>query len=604
MKYGLMYYKSTDNIGDDIQTYVAIKYLPHIDYYIDREALSCFIPEKKEYVSMIMNGWYIHNKIAWPPSPYINPLLISVHFKDREDTDVGDLYLKGIGGDYLKRHGLVGARDIETKKRLEKNGIGAYFSGCMTLTLDKFENVEKKNKICVVDVEENVIKKIEQNSDCDIEILSHFLNPKITESKSFEERMRDVEDLLKKYQQAHLVVTTRLHVMLPCIALGTPVILLHKKVYDEDRLGAFLNYADNYVEEDFLNMDIKEILEKPKQNSDKYIEIRDELNCKCSNFVQACESGNLEILSKDLPEIDEYKKYVRNLMWYKDIYEKERLALENVEKRRVQEFENYHKELLQIQENLKSEMLKNKPKSEVTISVNNVYKTFNVYLDKANTVKEKMLFFSRNHKEKREVLKGVNLEIRRGEVVALIGANGSGKSTLLKLMTKILYPNKGMIETKGKLTSLLELGAGFHPDFSGRENIYFNASIFGLTKKEIDGKLQDIISFSELENFIDNPVRTYSSGMFMRLAFSVAINVNADILLVDEILSVGDEHFQNKCINKMLDLKKQGKTMVFVTHSMETARKLCDRAIWLCYGKIQMDGDVNEVIEKYVEENR
>ena len=239
--------------------------------------------------------------------------------------------------------------------------------------------------------------------------------------------------------------------------------------------------------------------------------------------------------------------------------------------------------------------------SDNAICVNNVYKTFNVYLDKANTVKEKMLFFSRNRKEKREVLKNVNLNIKKGEVVALIGTNGSGKSTLLKLMTKILYPNRGTIETTGKLTSLLELGAGFHPDFSGRENIYFNAAIFGLTKKQIDERLDDIIKFSELENFIDNPVRTYSSGMYMRLAFSVAINVNADILLIDEILSVGDEHFQNKCIQKMLDLKSEKKTMVFVTHSMESVRKLCDRAVWLYNGKIELDGDINYVIEKYIE---
>jgi len=238
---------------------------------------------------------------------------------------------------------------------------------------------------------------------------------------------------------------------------------------------------------------------------------------------------------------------------------------------------------------------------EYAICVKDVYKNFNVYLDKANTIKEKLLFLSRNRKEKREVLKGINLNIKKGEAVALIGTNGSGKSTLLKLMTKILYPNSGTIKINGKLTSLLELGAGFHPDFSGRENIYFNASIFGLTKKEIDEKLNDIIEFSELKNFIDNPIRTYSSGMFMRLAFAVAINVNADILLVDEILSVGDEHFQNKCIEKMLELKKQGKTMVFVTHSMESARKLCNRAVWLYNGKIQMDGNSDEVIKKYVE---
>ena len=199
-------------------------------------------------------------------------------------------------------------------------------------------------------------------------------------------------------------------------------------------------------------------------------------------------------------------------------------------------------------------------------------------------------------------LKGINLNIKKGEAVALIGVNGSGKSTLLKLMTKIIYPNQGKIIINGKLTSLLELGAGFHPDFSGRENIYFNASIFGLTKKQIDDRLEQIIEFSELRDYIDNPVRTYSSGMFMRLAFAVAINVDADILLVDEILSVGDQHFQEKCINKMKQLKSEGKTMVFVTHSLDSAKELCDRAVWLSNGVIRMDGNTNEVIEKYIEE--
>ena len=241
-------------------------------------------------------------------------------------------------------------------------------------------------------------------------------------------------------------------------------------------------------------------------------------------------------------------------------------------------------------------------KNKIVINVEHVYKTFEIYMDKANSLKEKLLFWKRNKKEKREVLKDINLSIKEGEAVALIGVNGSGKSTLLKLMTKIIYPNKGKITVNGKLTSLLELGAGFHPDFSGRENIYFNASIFGLTRKQIDARLNDIIEFSELGSYIDNPVRTYSSGMYMRLAFSVAINVDADILLVDEILSVGDQHFQEKCINKMKELKKQGKTMVFVTHSLGSARELCDRAVWLNKGTLQMDGDVNEVIDKYLEE--
>lgn len=240
--------------------------------------------------------------------------------------------------------------------------------------------------------------------------------------------------------------------------------------------------------------------------------------------------------------------------------------------------------------------------SKDTIIVEDVYKTFNVYMDKANTIKEKLMFFKRNKKEKRQVLKGINLRIKQGETVALIGVNGSGKSTLLKLMTKIIYPNKGKITTNGKLTSLLELGAGFHPDFSGRENIYFNASIFGLTKKEIDDRLEQIIEFSELKDFIDNPVRTYSSGMYMRLAFSVAINVDADILLIDEILSVGDQHFQEKCFDKIEDLKKEGKTIVFVTHGMDSVKRFCTRAVWLHQGVIKMDGDTNTVVEKYIQE--
>lgn len=240
--------------------------------------------------------------------------------------------------------------------------------------------------------------------------------------------------------------------------------------------------------------------------------------------------------------------------------------------------------------------------SEDRIIVNHVYKTFKIYMDKANSLKEKILFWNRNKKETREVLKDINLTIKNGEAVALIGVNGSGKSTLLKLMTKIIYPNKGDIKTNGKLTSLLELGAGFHPDFSGRENIYFNASIFGLTKKQIDERLDQIIEFSELGSYIDNPVRTYSSGMYMRLAFAVAINVDADILLVDEILAVGDQHFQEKCIAKMKELKEQGKTMVFVTHSMNTVKEFCTRAVWLSNGVVRMDGKPDDVIEEYLKE--
>ena len=243
--------------------------------------------------------------------------------------------------------------------------------------------------------------------------------------------------------------------------------------------------------------------------------------------------------------------------------------------------------------------MKNK-KSDLAIDVNHVTKTFKLYSDKPQTLKERLVRGWKNKTEERVVLKDINIEIAKGETVALIGVNGSGKSTLLKLMTKIIYPNKGTLKTYGKLTSLLELGAGFHPDFTGRENIYFNAAIFGLTKKEIDERLQSIIEFSELGDFIDSPVRTYSSGMYMRLAFSVAINVDAEILLIDEILAVGDQHFQDKCFAKLEELAKSKMTIVIVSHSLGAVQKLCKRAIWINNGEVAKDGACQEVIDEYL----
>ena len=239
-------------------------------------------------------------------------------------------------------------------------------------------------------------------------------------------------------------------------------------------------------------------------------------------------------------------------------------------------------------------------KQDIAIDVENMTKEFKVFYDKPGTLKERLVFWNKKKSESRKVLDNINLKIKKGETVALIGTNGSGKSTLLKLMTKIIYPTVGKITTHGKLTSLLELGAGFHPDFTGRENIYFNASIFGLTRKEIDKRINDIIAFSELEEFIDSPVRTYSSGMYMRLAFSVAINVDAEILLIDEILAVGDQHFQDKCFAKLQELKDSDKTIVIVSHALESIKQLCNRAIWIYDGKVNMDGNVDEVVEEYI----
>lgn len=241
-------------------------------------------------------------------------------------------------------------------------------------------------------------------------------------------------------------------------------------------------------------------------------------------------------------------------------------------------------------------------KQNNAIEVKDIIKYFKVYSDKGHSLKERVIFVGRNRYQKSEVLKGITFNIKKGEAVGLIGKNGCGKSTTLKLLTRILKPNSGELKINGRVSSLIELGAGFHPDMTGRENIYINASIYGIKKKEIDRRLQDIIRFSELENFIDHPVRTYSSGMYMRLAFSIAINVDADILLIDEILAVGDAAFQTKCFNKLREIKRNGTTIVIVSHSLDQIEQICDRVIWLENGIIHLEGESKEVCKKYSQE--
>jgi ABC-2 type transport system ATP-binding protein len=239
-------------------------------------------------------------------------------------------------------------------------------------------------------------------------------------------------------------------------------------------------------------------------------------------------------------------------------------------------------------------------KPENAIEVKNVTKKFKVYMDKGYTLKELTLFSKRRKYEERTVLNGISFEVKKGEAIGLIGHNGCGKSTTLKLLTRIIYPDSGTIEMRGRVSSLLELGAGFHPDMSGRQNIYTNASIFGLTKKEIEARIEQIIAFSELEEFIDNPVRTYSSGMYMRLAFAVAINVNADILLIDEILAVGDANFQAKCFSKLQEIKAAGTTIVIVSHSLGQIEQICERSIWIHEGQIRAEGSPRIVHPEYL----
>ena len=238
--------------------------------------------------------------------------------------------------------------------------------------------------------------------------------------------------------------------------------------------------------------------------------------------------------------------------------------------------------------------------SKYIIEVKNVKKKFKVYADKGSTMKERITSWKRNKYELKWVLNGISFNVKKGESIGLIGQNGCGRSTTLKILTRIMYPDLGEVKINGRVSSLLELGAGFHPDMTGIENIYINASIFGLSKKEIDARLKDIVDFAELGEYITNPVRTYSSGMYMRLAFAVAINVNADILLIDEILAVGDVNFQTKCFNKLMDIKKAGTTIVLVSHSTDQIERVCDRSIWLQDGYIRMDGSPREVHREYL----
>ena len=238
-------------------------------------------------------------------------------------------------------------------------------------------------------------------------------------------------------------------------------------------------------------------------------------------------------------------------------------------------------------------------KQENAIEVSDVVVRFKKYYEKTYLLKEKLLYWNKNKYEECCALNGISFDVKKGETLGLIGVNGCGKSTTLKILAKILYPDEGKVETAGRISGLLELGAGFNQDMTGRENIYMNASVFGLSKKEISERVNDIILFSELGDYIDNPVRTSSSGMYMRLAFSVAINVDADILLIDEILGVGDIYFQSKCFNRLKEIKNKGTTIVLVSHSEDQIGRICDRCIWIHEGRVEEQGDPQSVNEKY-----
>lgn len=206
-----------------------------------------------------------------------------------------------------------------------------------------------------------------------------------------------------------------------------------------------------------------------------------------------------------------------------------------------------------------------------------------------------------NKGEKFKALDNISFEVKKGERIGIIGHNGAGKSTLLKLISRVTGPTEGNIHLNGRVASMLEVGTGFHPELTGRENVYMNGAILGMTKKEIDAKMEDIIEFSEVRQFIDTPVKRYSSGMYVKLAFSVAAHLDSEIMIMDEVLAVGDMAFQNKCLTKMRDVsEQQDKTILYVSHNMNTIRQLCNRVIVLNHGTIVFDGDVEEGIKRYL----
>ena len=240
--------------------------------------------------------------------------------------------------------------------------------------------------------------------------------------------------------------------------------------------------------------------------------------------------------------------------------------------------------------------------TEPAVSVDGLSKRFRLYHDRNQSLKAAVMRGRRARYEEFWALRDVSLEIQEGVTYGFIGTNGSGKSTLLKCLARILEPDEGSCCTRGKVSALLELGAGFHPELSGRENVYLNGSILGLSKAELDRRFDDIVGFAGLERFIDSPVKNYSSGMYVRLGFSVAINVDPDILLVDEVLAVGDEEFQRRCNERFADLRAEGRTIVVVSHSLGSVQAMCDEVAWLDDGVLRATGAAGDVIDQYLHE--
>ena len=310
MKYGIIMYKDTENIGDDVQTYVAERFLPRVDYIIDRDDVTSFVPEEKDYVATIMNAWWMNKKFNWPPSPYIYPKMISMHFTHYDTIyHIDQKHITtGYGKEYLKKYDPIGCRDSYTKGILQENGIKSYFSGCMTLTLNKFEDIEKEDYILLVDVTDAVYEKIKTMTNKRIERTTNNRDRKEYSMLNWEKRKKYVEEYLKSIQRASLVITPRLHCALPSLALQTPILLIDYSL-NNDRTSDFLKLLYYTTEEDFLNGKSKYDINNPKENKKDYLKIRKKLEEECKNFIEKVKKEDVNI--EDLPEIKDYKEFIK-----------------------------------------------------------------------------------------------------------------------------------------------------------------------------------------------------------------------------------------------------------------------------------------------------
>ena len=318
MKYGLIMYKDTENIGDDVQSYVATKYLPRIDYIIDRDNVTAFVPDEKEYVATIMNAWWMNKKFNWPPSPYIYPKMISMHFTHYDTIyHIDQKHITtGYGKEYLKKYEPIGCRDSYTKNLLKENGIDAYFSGCMTLTLDKFEDVEKEDYILLVDVADAIYEKVKNTTDKRIERITNNRNRDEYSKLDWNTRKEYVEEYLKTIQKASLVITPRLHCALPSLALQTPVLLIDYSL-NNDRTSDFLKLLYYTTEEDFINGKCSYNINKPKENKKDYLKIRENLEKECFDFIKKVQN---EVMDNDkLPNTQDYTEFMKRNEFQKNL---------------------------------------------------------------------------------------------------------------------------------------------------------------------------------------------------------------------------------------------------------------------------------------------